>query len=51
MPTGGLIRQRDKQHVDTIWLNRDVDYELEDRTTGERHVSLIAEANNGKLIA
>ncbi len=37
--TRGLIRQRDKAHVGSIFLNRDVDYEFEDPETGQRHVS------------
>jgi len=40
--TRGLIRQRDKMHVGSIFLNRDIDYEFEDPETGERHVSPIA---------
>lgn len=32
--TRGLIRHRDKMHVGTIWLNRDMDYEFEDPATG-----------------
>jgi len=39
--TRGLIRQRDKMHVGSIFLNRDVDYEFEDPPTGQRHVSPI----------
>ena len=39
--TRGLIRQRDKLHVGSIFLNRDTDYEFEDPATGERHVSPI----------
>ena len=34
--TRGLIRQRDKAHVGTIFLNRDIDDEFEDAATGER---------------
>jgi len=37
--TRGLIRQRDKAHVGSIFLNRDIDDEVEDPATGERHVS------------
>ena len=40
--TRGLIRQRDKLHVGSIWLNRTTDYEFEDPATGERHTSPIA---------
>ena len=40
--TRGLIRQRDKAHVGSIWLNRTIDYEVEDPTTGERHASPMA---------
>lgn len=40
--TRGLIRNRDKQHVGTIWLKRDVDYEFEDPGTGQRYASPIA---------
>ncbi len=32
--TRGLIRQRDKAHVGTIWLNRDLDDEFEDPGNG-----------------
>ena len=39
--TRGLIRQRDKAHVGSIWMNRDIDYEFEDPETGERHTSPI----------
>ena len=39
--TRGLIRHRDKMHVGSIWLNRDVDYEFEDPETGVRHASPI----------
>ncbi len=39
--TRGLIRQRDKAHVGTIWLNRDIDDEFEDPATGQRHTSPI----------
>jgi len=39
--TRGLIRHRDKRHVGTIWLNRDIDYEFEDPATGQRHTSPI----------
>ena len=39
--TRGLIRQRDKLHVGSIFLNRDTDYEFEDPETGERHTSPI----------
>ncbi len=35
----GLIRQRDKQHVGSIFLNRDTDDEVEDPATGQRHTS------------
>jgi len=31
--TRGLIRHRDKQHVGSIWLNRDIDDEFEDPAT------------------
>lgn len=41
--TRGLIRHRDKAHVGTIWLNRDIDYEFEDPVTGQRHASPIAQ--------
>ena len=41
--TRGLIRQRDKMHVGSIFLNRDTDDEFEDPETGERHVSPIAQ--------
>ena len=37
--TRGLIRQRDKMHVGSIFLNRDIDYEFEDPATGRRHTS------------
>jgi len=37
--TRGLIRQRDKMHVGSIFLNRDTDYEFEDPATGQRHTS------------
>ena len=37
--TRGLNRHRDKAHVGTIWLNRDIDYEFEDPATGRRHTS------------
>ncbi len=37
----GLIRQRDKLHVGSIFLNRDIDDEFEDPATGQRHVSPI----------
>ncbi len=40
--TRGLIRHRDKQHVDSIWLNRTITYEFEDPATGQRHTSPIA---------
>ena len=40
--TRGLIRHRDKAHVGTIWLNRDIDDEFEDPATGQRHTSPIA---------
>ena len=40
--TRGLIRHRDKAHVGTIWLNRTIDYEFENPTTGLRHASPIA---------
>jgi len=40
--TRGLIRQRDKMHVGSIFLNRDIDDEFEDPATGQRHVSPIA---------
>jgi len=40
-PPVGLIRQRDKMHVGSIFLNRDVDYEFEDSVTGQRHTSPI----------
>ena len=39
--TRGLIRQRDKMHVGSIFLNRDIDYEFEDPATGRRHPSPI----------
>ncbi len=39
--TRGLIRQRDKMHVGSIFLNRTIDYEVEDPATGERHTSPI----------
>ena len=39
--TRGLIRQRDKAHVGTIWLKRDIDDEFEDPATGQRHTSPI----------
>ena len=32
--TRGLIRQRDKMHVGSIFLNRDTDDEFEDPVTG-----------------
>jgi len=41
--TRGLIRQRDKAHIGTLWMNRDMDYEFEDPTTGGRHASPIAQ--------
>ncbi len=41
--TRGLIRQRDKMHVGTIWLNRNLDYELEDPATGQRHATPVAQ--------
>ena len=34
--TRGLIRQRDKAHVGSIFLNRTTDDEFEDPATGER---------------
>jgi len=40
--TRGLIRHRDKAHVGSIWLNRTIEYEFEDRATGQRHVSPVA---------
>ena len=40
--TRGLIRQRDKMHVGSIWLNRDVDDEVKDPATGQRYPSPIA---------
>ena len=40
--TRGLIRQRDKMHVGSIFLNRTTNYEFEDPTTGQRHTSPIA---------
>ena len=40
--TRGLIRQRDKAHVGSIWLNRTTDYVFEDPVTGQRHPSPIA---------
>jgi len=39
--TRDLIRHRDKMHVGSIFLNRDIDDEFEDPETGERHVSPI----------
>ena len=39
--TRGLIRQRDKAHVGSIFLNRDIDYEFKDPETGKRHASPI----------
>ena len=39
--TRGLIRQRDKAHVGTTWLKRDIDDEFEDPATGQRHTSPI----------
>jgi len=39
--TRGLIRQRDKMHVGSIVLNRDIDDEVEDPATGQRHASPI----------
>ena len=39
--TRGLIRQRDKTHVGSIWLNRDIDDEFENPATGQRHTSPI----------
>jgi len=39
--TRGLIRQRDKMHVGSIFLNRDIDDEFEDPATGQRHTSPI----------
>ena len=41
--TRGLIRQRDKAHVGSIFLNRDTDYEFEDPATGQRHAAPIAQ--------
>ena len=41
--TRGLIRQRDKKHVGSIWLNRDTDDEFVDPETGTRHASPIAQ--------
>jgi len=40
--THGLIRNRDKAHVGSIWLHRTTEYEAEDPTTGERHASPVA---------
>ncbi len=40
--TRGLIRHRDKAHVGSIWINRMIDYEVEDPATGQRHASPIA---------
>ena len=40
--TRGLIRHRDKQHVGSLWMNRDIDDEVEDPATGHRHASPIA---------
>jgi len=37
--TRSLIRQRDKLHVGSIFLNRDIDDEFEDPVTGQRHTS------------
>ena len=39
--TRGLIRHRDKAHVGSIFLNRDIDDEFEDPVTGQRHTSPI----------
>ena len=39
--TRGLIRQRDKMHVGSIFLNRDIDDEFEDPATGQRHTTPI----------
>jgi len=41
--TRGLIRQRDKMHVGSIFLNRTMDYEFEDPTTGVRHATPVAQ--------
>ena len=40
--TRGLIRQRDKMHVGSIFLNWTTDYEFENPATGQRHTSPIA---------
>ena len=40
--TRGLIRHRDKMHVGSIFLNRDIDDEFEDPATGQRHAAPIA---------
>jgi len=48
--TRGLIRQRDKAHVGTIWLNRDMDYEFENPATGQRHTSPIPQDIGGDLL-
>ena len=37
----GLIRQRDKLPVGSIFLNRDIHDEVEDPVTGQRHTSPI----------
>ena len=37
--TRGLIRHRDKAHVGSIFLNRDIDDEVEDPASGQRHTS------------